>query len=263
MVDVFVRKARHLYLLAGLVLLLAACQTPTPLAETADFPQAVVIQLTPALRNLTPILQTCAAEDPDLALFFEETPKMAIDLTSPADGSIRLGLALGKPFQQSFSAKLAEVQIVVITHQTNPVEKLSASELRGLFSGQVLSWSQVEGNDQAVVPWLMTPADESRQLFESIILGDEKNSSQARLAADPAWMLAGVSIDPGAIGYLPDVWLNESVKTIELESALEDDFKLPLLAMASSEPEGAARRFLVCLQSGSGQQILKELLQVP
>lgn len=255
---------RIFYLLASLALLLAGCQSPTPLPEPTEFPEAVVMQVTPGLRILNPILQACAAEDPDLALFLEETPKTAINLVSQAEGFTRLGLVLGEPLEQSYSAMLTgDVEIAVITHPSNPVQKLSAAELQGLFSGQIQNWSQIGGSDQAVTPWVLTPADESRQLFEQIILGEEKLSGRARLAADPAWMLAGISGDPGAVGYLPTAWVVESVKSIEMDPDLAGELRLPLLAQADREPLGAARRLLICLQNGNGQQLLSKLFQTP
>lgn len=263
MVDRIARKARLLCLIGSLSLWLASCQTPTPLPESTDFPEAVVVQFTPALRIITPVLEACAAEDPDLALFLEETPRPEISLDDQADGYNRLSLALGEALEESYSVLLTHVPIVVVVHPSNSVDKLDAAELRGLFTGQVQKWAEMGGSEQPVTPWVLTPADESRQLFEAVILGREKIFGQARLAADPGWMLAGVSADAGAVGYIPSAWLDESVKTVALGPSLEADLHLPLLAAAAREPQGAARRLLICLQSGNGQAFLNELFQAP
>lgn len=255
---------RHLLsLLGGLAMMLYGCQTPTPLPESTEFPEAVVVQHTPALRILTPIVEACAAEDLDLALFVEETPKTGFNLDSQEENLTRLGMALGEPPANHFAAALGEVQIAIIVHPSNALRELNASEIMDLFSGQVQNWREIGGNDQEVTPWVLTPADESRQLIDAAILGEEKIFGLARMAADPKWMLEGVSTDPGAIGYLPSLWLDDSVKAINTEPALAEDLRLPLLTLAQSEPEGAARRLLVCLQSGIGQQRLRELSDKP
>lgn len=263
MADDFCGKRTLVIILSSLALLLVGCQAAAPLPDPTEFPQAVVMQYTPGVRILTPVLVACAAEDPDLALFLEETPKPALDLDPLPDRPLRLGLALGEPPEQSYAATLSDVQIAVITHPSNPVHRLSAAELQALFSGQIQNWIELGGSDQAVTPWALTPADESRQLFENVILSESKISGQTRLAADPAWMLAEVSVDPGAVGYLPAAWLNEGVQAAGLEPALAEGLRLPLLGLAANEPQGAARRLLICLQSGSGQQLLSSLLQVP
>lgn len=263
MADDLYGKQTLAIILSSLALLMAGCQAATPLPDPTEFPQAVVVQYTPGVRILTPVLDACATEDPDLALFLEETPKPVLDLDSPPDGPLRLGLALGEPPEQSYAAALSDVPIAVITHPSNPVQRLSADELEGIFTGQIQNWAELGGSDQTVTPWALTPADESRQLFEIEILGEGKISGQTRLAADPAWMLAGVSADRGAVGYIPVAWLDESVKAVEVEPALMKALRLPLLALAGSEPQGAARRLLICLQTGSGQQLLDSLLQVP
>lgn len=263
MADDFYGKRTLAIILSSLVLLLAGCQAVTPLPDPTEFPQAVVMQYTPGVRILTPVLDACATEDPDLALFLEEAPKPALDLDSPPEGPLRLGLALGEPPEHSYAAALSDVPIAVITHPSNPVQRLSAAELQALFTGQVQNWTELGGRDQTVTPWALTPADESRQLFENEIIDEGKISGQTRLAADPAWMLAEVSVDPGAVGYLPAVWLIESVEAVELEPSLRKALSLPLLALADSEPQGADRRLLICLQSGSGQSLLKELVPLP
>jgi len=250
-------------LLGGLIILLAACQTPTPAPVSAEYPEAVVVQHTPALRIAVPVLQACAVEAPDLALFLEEAPRTAIDLTSEVEGLTRIGLVLGEPAADEFAVALGVAQIVVIAHPSNPVQNLSADELQNLFSGEVQNWSQIGGTDQAVTPWVLTPADESRQLFDKTILGKKNLASQARLAADPGWMLAEVSADPGAIGFLPAAWLDENVRPVDLQAALADELRLPLLALAVTQPQDQARNLMICLQNGTGQQILKELFPLP
>ena len=263
MVERIPPKRQFFYLLSSLALILAGCQTPTPLPEASDFPQAVLVQFTPGLRILQPVLETCAAEDPDLALFWEETPKPAIRLDPGVEDLTRLGLALGEPPEGSYSAALTEAQITFITHISNPVEELDSSQLRALFTGQLRSWSEVGGSELAVTPWVLTAADESRQLMEAVILGEEKVFGKARLAADPGWMRTGVAADPGAIGYLPSAWLDGSVKAIPIKPALAEALRLPLLALADREPQGAARRLLICLQTGSGQALINELFRAP
>jgi DNA-binding transcriptional LysR family regulator len=267
LVEPVFRKLRNLSLLGGLlgglIFVLAACQTPTPAPVSAEYPEAVVVQHTPALRIAVPVLQACAAEAPDLALFLEEVPRTAIDLTSEVEGLTRLGLVLGEPAEGEFAVALGEAQIVLIVHPSNPVQNLSADELQNLFSGVVQNWSQIGGLDQAVIPWVLTPADESRQLFDKTILGELNLASQARLAADPIWMLAEVSADPGAIGYLPAAWLDDTVRPVDLQAALGDELRLPLMALAVTRPQGQALNLMICLQNGTGQQILKELFPMP
>ena len=267
MVETVLRKRLYLLLrdglLCGLIFVLAACQSPAAAPVNAEYPEAVVLQHTPGLRIASPALQACAAEAPDLALFIEEAPRTAIDLNSDVENLTRVGLVLGEPAAGEYAVALGETQIAVIAHLSNPVQNLSADELSNLFSGEVQNWSQIGGLDQAVTPWVLTPADESRQLFDKSILGEKNLASQARLAADPAWMLAGVSADPGAIGYLPAAWLDEKIRPVYLQADLADELRLPLFALAVTQPQGQARDLMICLQNGTGQQILKELFAVP
>jgi hypothetical protein len=67
-------------------------------------------------------------------------------------------------------------------------------------------------------------------------------------------MIEAVAKDRGAIGYVPEAWVGDSVRVLEIE--LPAEMHLPVLALAEQEPQGALRGWLSCLQSSSHNYFL-------
>ena len=143
-----------------------------------------------------------------------------------------------------FSAPLAWEEIVLITHPNADIGALNQTQLQALFSGS-------SGGDIQV--WVPLQGDETRQAFESAILPNGLLTPFAKLAPDPAAMLAAVAADPDAIGYLPKAWLTDDINTFEL------GLRLPVLALADEELQGPALILVSCLQSETGQAVILEV----
>jgi hypothetical protein len=237
----------------GLLLWLTACQS-TPSVQT-PFPSLQFLQLaySPGSRPALTAFEQCAGAQPGLALLPDEIPVTVMSQTK-AD----LWLRFGTPENwNGYAVQLAEEQIVFLVHPDNPIRALNLKEIQSIFSGQVQSWDQVGGANQSIRVWVLPPADEARQTVDQNLLANQTISDQAYLAAGPEDMIMAVAKSPGAIGYVPQAWIDTSVKVVSLPTNLKDLLPKPLLALSVSEPEGQVRQLLECLQSGSGQDLLR------
>ena len=234
-------------------MILAGCSTTMQATSPAPTLQPLVIGITPALEPARPALHACSVFHPEVALIVKEVPA-----SGPTQGT-DITLRLGAPTSGiRFAAALENEQVAVILNQKNPVRSLSGGELRDLFSGRIQTWSEAGGMDQQVQVWVYPSGDDVRQVFDAAILKGKSLSSRARLAADPAAMLKGISEDPHAIGYLPHAWLDSKVTALSLDQAIENQLDQPILALSSSEPQGVLRDFLACLQNGEGKKKLQQ-----
>ena len=224
------------------VFLLGAC-SPLQAASPLPVRQTIAIAITPALRPLSPALQACAANQPEVILAVIETPAGSL-MQTDADIYFRLGEPQQLP---PFAAPLAWEEIVVITHPTADVGALNPTQLQALFSGS-------SGGDMQV--WVALEGDETRQAFESAILPNGLLTPFAKLAPDPTAMLAAVAADPDAIGYLPNAWVTDDIITIEL------GLRLPVLALADEELQGPTLNLVSCLQSEIGLAVILESYSV-
>ena len=217
------------------------------------------VSYSPYLAGIQETLHTCAIELPQLAIFFDQIPAAQQDFEN-ADLVIWWG---EKPEPIDYAYPLNEDELVVIVNPENPKETLSGSELVSLFSGRIENWSEIGTLDQQVEVWIFPEGNIMSETFQAGILADQRITRLAALAPSSAAMLESVAGDPGAIGFLPRSWLSPDAKGIEVGPELQTSIRKPLLALSQSEPQGAVKELIACLQSGSGQAILSDFYDLP
>lgn len=243
---------------------MAACSNP-PVATPLPSLQTVDVAYPPELSPLSLALNACAASLPYIALFVYEIPGQATRI-----GDYDLVFSLGEQFYTTgegpaFSAPLAWENIAVVVQAETQSGMLSRADLKALFEGRTVTWEGEQLNPQPVQVWVYPDGSRLRALFDQLVLSGGNVSTHARLAPETGAMLEGVSSEPGSIGYLPAAWLKDEdnhlvqgVRQVELGDDLSALLRQPLLAATTSEPHGAARDLLACLQGPVGQKMLKE-----
>ena len=132
-----------------------------------------------------------------------------------------LYLWLGEPPETfTYVYPLTREQIVFIVHPNNLIEVLDTSDLQAIFTGQKRDWFEVSGLDNETEVWVYPIGDEIQQLFDREVLNNEPYTSWAWLAPDPPAMLEAISENSSTIGFLPQAWLTEKVKIVQVDSEL-------------------------------------------
>jgi ABC-type phosphate transport system substrate-binding protein len=122
------------------------------------------------------------------------------------------------------SQAVAEGTIVVIVNKANPATTLGASELRPIFQTSKTSW----GSGGDAIPLNLPDDNRLRREFDQAVLGldaervarywkDRKIRGGARppkQLPNTAAVLAAVSGNPGAVGYVNASEANKSVKVV-------------------------------------------------
>lgn len=203
------------------------------------------MHVTPALRPFWPVVQTCAAQQ-------DETVFVIHERFYDTDFDANLFIHLGEPPELPvFSVPLAQETIVAVVHAQNPMNTFSSRQVQDIFHGAAQSWSDF-GSEGTIQVWALLEGDETRQHFDRLVLQPVRLTPNALLAPDAELLAQSIAKDPAAIGYLPGAWANEQLKAIEL------GIQVPVLALTNSEPQGALRDLLVCMQSDFGQSALPE-----
>ena len=239
-------------LLLGLAFLVTACK-PAPVSPTPT-PGLLSLRLvySPDSRPALTAIEQCADSQPELTLLSDELPTTVME-SSGAEVWIRLGIPEN---WGGFAAWLADERIALIVNPENKTPSLNLEEIRSIFSGQIPSWDQIGGLPLPIQVWVPPPFDEARQILDQNLLASQPISDQAYLATSPQQMLQAIADDPRAIGYLPQAWVDSTVRLLPMPPELRSRLAAPLLALSNSEPEGQSRDFLACLQNGTGQQTL-------
>ena len=107
--------------------------------------------------------------------------------------------------------------IAVVVNAGNPIEGLSQEELRRVFTGQVLNWNELGGQDLAVRPFIVGPESATRRVFRAAILR-EADYAGCEVVRPDADIAARVRAEPGGIGQISFSFLGSSgeVKAISV-----------------------------------------------
>jgi hypothetical protein len=211
-------------------LFLASCSPATPTAA----PEPITVQYSASAQPWLSAVYDCAGKTP---IFAEHRAMQYFDPS--ADIAIRLG----EPEQLRTPAfEIGIEEILVIVHPQNHVTEIGVTEVRELFTGQIRNWSQLGGPDASVRVWIYALGEDIQQIFEAAVMQGGAVTSLERLAASPDEMYKAIANDVNAVGILPSRRMAENVQDVYVAASV------PVLAITSSEPQGALAHLLTCLQ---------------
>jgi hypothetical protein len=217
-------------ILAGI--LLTSCTTAPPTIKTEQF----TVQYTSASVPWLASLYNCAGTN---VISAEQRAADFLDLKS-ANIVIRVGdpgTSNGFPYQ------IGTDDLLVIVASKNPTKALTAEQTRELFSGQIINWKTIDGNDAPVQVWVFSNGEDIQKIFDQTVLEGSRGSSGAYMAANLEEMVQAVAKDVSAIGIITGRWKTENLTTVY--KAASD---LPVLAISPSKPEGTLANILACMQ---------------
>ena len=228
--------------------ILSACQPEIQTAPPLPTINIWQVQYTPATAWLAPISRRALPTSKGSTSWSANTRPWLLDVQA-ADFSFEWGERTAPP---PFAAVIAQDQLAVVVHPSNPITSLTVSEIRDLFSGKRDSWSPLvqskcpgcaQDFTGPVTAYVYAPAGEMQLAAAWILPGPG-----AILAPHPAAVAAAIATERLSIGFVPARWLDASIKQVKVEGAEPGMLSRPVLAMAPVEPQGAKRAWLLCLQ---------------
>jgi ABC-type phosphate transport system substrate-binding protein len=213
------------------------------------------VAISPVLEPVREALHACAVSVPGIALFVDVVSEAAYDFNS-SDLVLWWG---HKPEEVNYAYKIAEDELFVIVNPNNINTEFTSSELRALFNGRIEHWTEFSIFEEQVSVWIYPQDSILSEVFKSAVLGDQRFSRLSNLAPSPGPMREEIDADPGAIGFIPQAWLSKDISTADIDPDLQTSLRRPVLALLNSEPGAGTGELLACLQTGDGQEILKEI----
>lgn len=84
---------------------------------------------------------------------YKELAKKNTDIfigAPPSTAQIKYAEECGTVFEYT---QIGWEAFVFFVHKDNPIDSLTADQIRGIYSGEITNWSQVGGNDEEIVPF--------------------------------------------------------------------------------------------------------------
>lgn len=160
--------------------------------------------------------------------------------------------------------------IAVVADPANKIEDLTKDQLVSIYTGETKNWSEVGGDDQAIVVVGREAGSGTRGAFEELldiadacVYANELDSTGA--------VMAKVASTPGAIGYVSLDVVDDSVKALRLDGvdATEENIKAGNYALSRpfvmatkgeiSEQKTEVQALFDYLSSDEGKALIKSV----
>lgn len=157
---------------------------------------------------------------PNISVTVEYTGSGA-GLESLAAGSVDIGnasrhLKEGETSAGAVENVVAIDGIAVITDKDNEVTDVSAEDLAKIYKGEITNWSELGGQDEAIVVIGREAGSGTRDAFEELL--DVADACQYAQELDSTGgVLAKVAATPGAIGYVSLDVVDDTIQTVSLD----------------------------------------------
>lgn len=167
--------------------------------------------------------------------------------------------------------------LVFMVNEDNPVESLTAEQLRGIYTGEITNWSEVGGADMEIVPFQRNAESGSQVLMEKLVMdGTEMiTPPEGYMIASMGFLIDAVKQydnSANALGYTVYYYANDmqmadglkllAVDGVEPNPETIGSGEYPFInpyyaAINAAEPEGSMTRVLFdWILSPDGQKLV-------
>lgn len=204
-------------LLILFTLFASSCSTGTPPPST---PVVVSVYSTSAAEPWLSPLYDCAGTSTVLS---------RVDDPSTAD----IVLQIGEPEALSMPAfQIDTEEILIVTHRQSPIQNLTLDQAQALFAQ----------GDPSVQVWVYASDADVQRAFDQLVMKGRSVLPSARVAVSPQQMSDTLVNESNAVGILPRHWKAGDVRDVFSAGTV------PVLALTKSEPQGAVKELISCLQ---------------
>ena len=254
-------------LTSGRILIVCSSDARDLIARERDAFQALYPQASVELREGTSreAVSALFAAQCDLAVLTREL------LPEERAAAARGGLALE-------GYQIARDAVVVVVNTANPVENMTVSDLRSIYRGEITQWRDLGGDRRSVRVVIQPPDADITSFFVEAVMGGEPVTASSVYAHGDSSVVAEVSGDPGAIGYITLAGEDDRCRTLrvallpgmrywtpDLEAVHNGDYPLTRVVYQYVRARGPAlaNGFITYVTSRDGQKIVHEAGLVP
>lgn len=140
----------------------------------------------------------------------------------------------------------------IFVHPSNKVGKLTKEQIKGIFTGKIVNWKEVGGDDKdVIVVWGKGTPGQNAQLKREMLDGEEVTKDVLD-TTNYAKVKESVSATPEAIGIDPIGLADATVKIVETPAMTS-----PILAITLGKPSPKVQKLLNYIK-GEGDKYVKK-----
>jgi phosphate transport system substrate-binding protein len=193
-----------------------------------------------------------------------------VGIKQVGEGLINIGNAGRKATEKEIATyglqmtKWAIDGVGVVVNPENSVSSLTSSQLQDIYSGKIVNWKQLGGEDRQINLYNRDAASGTRSVFWKKALHKGEVSLKANVVVSNGAMKTAIAGDPYGIGYVSIGHIDKTVSPVALDSVVPDlenvksgnyEVARGLYSLTKGEPTDLAKLFLDFLLSPTGQQI--------
>lgn len=167
--------------------------------------------------------------------------------------------------------------IAVFLHESNPVNELSLSQIKDIYTGVITNWKQVGGPDKKIVVYTRENNSGTYVFFKEHVLKNEDFSDYAQPLPGTSAVVHAVAQDPSGIGYGGIAWASgvkqALVKATDttaaigptVEAVIKGEYPISrhLFWFTNGVPKDVMKAFVNYALSTEGQKVVAEADYVP
>ena len=224
--------------------------------------------------------------------YVKDNPSVKIDILAQGSshafsnldaGTADIGMSSRKVKQQEldkFEAKgkalvehvAAWDMIAVIVNETNPVRKLSLTQIEGIFTGTITNWSEVGGPDATISVYTRNTSSGTYKSFSKLAMSKKDYGTNCQKLEGNQPIVTEVTKNANGIGYVGYAYAKgDGFKTVKVEGVSAKVSKIAEYPLARKlyyytvgEPSGEAAKFLEwATSSDTASNIVAEIGFIP
>ncbi|MCX7606101.1 MAG: PstS family phosphate ABC transporter substrate-binding protein [Bacteroidia bacterium] len=106
--------------------------------------------------------------------------------------------------------------LAICVHPSNPVARLTRSQLADIFTGKIRNWREVGGPDLPILPYSRESSSGTFEFFREHILQGKDFATYVRFIPATGMLVQAISQTPGAIGYVGAAYVLPTVKVLAI-----------------------------------------------
>jgi phosphate transport system substrate-binding protein len=160
---------------------------------------------------------------------------------------------------------IAQDAIAILVNNQNGVDSLTSDQLRDIFSGNTVSWSEVGGEEADTQVLSREDGSGTRQAFEALVMEGQRVTLAALVMPGSSAVGEFVADNPATIGYASAAGIPLGARAVRIDGTVPDlqavsqgDYPLiRLFILATKESPGEdVQSFLDFVLSPAGQVIV-------